>query len=191
MVKIKKEGSFFMEIQRFRPVFRSFYNMLNLAVLIFILACVGSFFISGAKLKWIWIAAVVIDVLIFLYIAIRRMTISLTLKDDPAHPEDQEISFVEYNWLKPLSRDFKKSIEIGLANIVHIEVEQNFMQLIFRVGNVVVTSSGTGGREIFAPNMPNPNYIRDEIQKHARKYTMPAAPVQPVQPAPEAAKTSE
>ena len=180
-----------MESQRFRPVFRSFYNLLNLAVLILILACVGSFFISGAKLKWLWIAAVVVDVLIFLYIAIRRMTISLTLKDDPAHPEDQEVSFVEYNWLNPLSRNFKKSIEIGLSNIVHIEVEQNFMQLIYRVGNVIITSSGTGGREIFAPNMPNPNYIRDEIQRHARKYTMPSAPVAPSTAAPEETKTSE
>ena len=180
-----------MESQRFRPVFRSFYNLLNLAVLILILACVGSFFISGAKLKWVWIAAVVIDVLIFLYIALRRMTISLTLKDDPARPEDQEVSFVEYNWLNPLSRNFKKSIEIGLSNIVHIEVEQNFMQLIYRVGNVIITSSGTGGREIFAPNMPNPNYIRDEIQRHARKYTMPSAPVAPSTAAPEETKTSE
>ena len=106
-------------------------------------------------------------------------------------PEDQEVSFVEYNWLNPLSRNFKKSIEIGLSNIVHIEVEQNFMQLIYRVGNVIITSSGTGGREIFAPNMPNPNYIRDEIQRHARKYTMPSAPVAPSTAAPEETKTSE
>ena len=96
---------------------------------------------------------------------------SLILRDNPEKAEDQEIAFIECNPLKPFSTDFRKSIEIGLANIVHIEIKQTMMQTILNVGNIVITSSGTGMEEIQAPNIPNPQAVRDEIQVHASRYT--------------------
>ena len=72
----------------FKPAWKSFYKLLFLMLLILILAVVGSIWgplNSGAKLKWLWIAAIVVDVLIFLYIAVKRATMSLILKDNPAH----------------------------------------------------------------------------------------------------------
>ena len=72
--------------------------------------------------------------------------------------------------MKPFSSDFRKSIEIGLSSIVHIEVKQSLMQTILHVGDVVIASSGTGKEEIYAPNIPDPQSVRDEIQLHANKY---------------------
>ena len=124
--------------------------------------------------KWTWIIAVVIDVLIFLYTAIKRMTMSLVLRDDPDRAENQEVAFIVCHPLKPFSPDFRQSIEIGLANIMHIKVGQTMIQTLMNIGDIIVTSSGTSGEEIFAHNIPNPLAVRDEIQRHARKYTMPS-----------------
>ena len=155
----------------YKPAWKSFYKLLFLAILFIILAGVANYFKSGeAWLKWLWIAVAVVDVLIFLYIAAKRWTMSLVLKDDPAKAEDQEIAFIECNPLKPFSSDFRKSIEIGLSSIVHIEVKQSLMQTILHVGDVVIASSGTGKEEIYAPNIPDPQSVRDEIQLHANKY---------------------
>ena len=160
----------------YKPAWKSFYKLLFLAILFIVLAGVANYFKSGeAWLKWLWIAVAVVDVLIFLYIAAKRWTMSLILKDDPAKAEDQEISFVECNPLKPFSSDFRKSIEIGLSSIVHIEVKQSLMQTILRVGDVVIASSGTGKEEIYAPNIPDPQSVRDEIQLHANKYKKSSA----------------
>ena len=159
----------------YKPAMRSFYKLLFVALLILVLAGVASYFKAGASwLKWLWIAAAVVDVLILLYIFVQRATTSLILRDNPEKAEDQEIAFIKCHPLKPFSPDFRESIEIGLANIVHIKVGQTMMQTILKIGDIVITSSGTGNEEIKAHNMPDPNGIRDEIQVHARKYTMPA-----------------
>ena len=159
----------------YKPAMRSFYKLVCLALLILVLACITSYFKAGESwLKWIWIAAAVVDVLIFLYISIQRATMSLILRDNPDKAEDQEVAFIKCHPLKPFSSDFRESIEIGLSNIVHIKVGQTMMQTILKIGDIVITSSGTGSEEIQAHNMPDPNGIRDEIQVHARKYTMPA-----------------
>ncbi len=182
MFTIKREEVFFiMEpiYKYFKPAWRSFYKLIILQVLILILACVGSFIgpcKSGTNLfKWMWIFAVVVDVLIFCYIAIQRATTSLVLRDNPDKAEDQEVAFIVCHPLKPFSSDFRTSIEIGLANIMHIKVGQTMMQTVLNIGDIVVTSSGTATEEIFAPNIPNPQAVRDEIQVHARRYTMPAS----------------
>ncbi len=170
----------------YKPAWRSFYKLLLCALLILILAGVVNYLKAGASwLKLMWIAAVIIDVLILLYIAVKRWTMSLILRDNPDKAEDQEVAFVECNPLKPFSPDFRKSIEIGLANIIHIKVGQTMMQTILKIGDIVITSSGTGTEEIHAHNIPNPNEVRDEIQIHARKYTMPSGS-QPSAAAPEA-----
>lgn len=159
----------------YKPAWRSFYRNILLMLLIFILACIGSFvgpLKSGTNLfKWMWILAIIIDVLILIYTAVKRATMSLVLRDNPDKPEDQEVAFIVCHPLKPFSSDFRESIEIGLSNIMHIKVGQTMMQTIFKIGDVIITSSGTSAEEIKARNIPDPQAVRDEIQIHARRYT--------------------
>ena len=173
----------------YKPAWKSFYKAFFLMLLIVILAFVGQLWGPewlSANAKWLWIAVAIVDFLIFIYIAIKRVTMMLILKDNPDKPEDQEVAFVVCHPLKPFSPDFRESIEIGLANIMHIKVGQNLMQTLFNIGDVIVTSSGTATEEIRAYNLPSPKVVRDEIQKHARRYTMPTPPSQPAAPAQEA-----
>ena len=167
----------------YKPAWRSFYPNILLMILVLILAGFATY-AKPEYAKWFWIIAAVIDVMIFLYTAIKRWTIRLVLRDDPDRAENQEVAFITCHPLKPFSSDFRQSIEIGLANIMHIKVGQTMMQTLLKIGDIVITSSGTGGEEIFAHNIPNPTDVRDEIQRHARKYTMPTGS-QPAQ-APEA-----
>ena len=160
----------------YKPAWRSFYKLLFIAVLILILAGAVQHYSAGASwLKFMWIAALVIDLLIICYIAVQRATMSLILKDNPDKAEDQEVSFVVCHPLKPFSSDFRESVEIGLANIVHIKVGQTMMQTIMNIGDVIITSSGTGTEEIYAHNIPSPLKVRDEIQLHARRCSNPSA----------------
>ena len=157
----------------YKPAIRSFYKDILLMILVLIIAGAVQYFKAGASwLKWVWIAALIIDVILFLYIIVKRATMSLILRDNPENPANQEIAFVTCNPLKPLSSDFRKSIEIGLTNIMHIEVGQTAVQALLGIGDVIVTSSGTAGEEIRARNIPSPYEVRDNIQVHARKYTM-------------------
>ena len=171
----------------YRTAWRSFYGLFTLMILILILAAVASIWgplNSGAKLKWVWIIALVVDVFIFLGIALKRVTMKLVLKDDPDRPENQEVEYVECHPLK-LFTEFRVSKEIGLTKIADIDVKQNALQTILNIGDIAISSPGTSEKEVKARNIPNPREVRDEIQKHARKYTMgghnahtaPAAPV--------------
>ena len=170
----------------YKPAFRSFYKNFLLMLLLAVLAGVVNYFKAGASwLKWMWIAVAIIDVCAFLYIVIKRATVSLILRDNPDKAEDQEVAFVTCHPLKPFSSDFRESIEIGLANIMHIKMGQTLMQTMLNIGDIIVTSSGTASEEIYAHNIPNPQAVRDEIQVHARKYTMPSGSTPPA-PAPEA-----
>lgn len=167
----------------YKPAWRSFYKLLFLMLLILILAGLANYFKAGESwLKWMWIAAIIVEVLIFFYVAVKRWTMSLILRDNPSKAEDQEVAFIECNPIKPFSPDFRKSIEIGLANIIHIKLGQTMMQTILNIGDVVITSSGTGSEEIHAHNIPDPQAVRDEIQVHARKYTMPGGSATDAQP---------
>lgn len=155
----------------YKPAVKGFYKLWFLALLLLVLAGVANYFKPGESwLKWLWIAVAAVDVLIILYIYAKRWTISLTIKDNPEKPSDQEVSFEECNPLKPFSSDFSKSIEIGLQNIEHIEVKQTMMQKILGIGDIIIASSGTGREEIQAPNIPDPQAVRDEIQIHASNY---------------------
>ncbi|MBQ7155531.1 MAG: PH domain-containing protein [Synergistaceae bacterium] len=167
----------------YKPAFRSFYRNFLLMLLLAVLAGVLHYFKSGASwLKWMWIAVAVVEVLAFLYIVVKRATMSLILRDNPDKAEDQEVAFIVCHPLKPFSSDFRESVEIGLANIVHIKMGQTLMQTMLNIGDIVITSSGTGTEEIHAHNIPNPQAVRDEIQVHARKYTMPSQPSAPAAP---------
>ena len=157
----------------YKPAWRSFYRDFLLFFIVLIIAGVAHYFNAGTeRIKWVWIAAGIIDLFILIIVAVKRSTMSLVLRDNPEKPEDQEVAFITCNPLKPFSSDFRKSIEIGLANIMHIEVRQTMMQTLFNIGNLIITSSGTDREEIRATNIPDPQAVRDEIQIHARKYTM-------------------
>ena len=161
----------------YKPAWKSFYKSFLLMLLLIVLAGAANYVKAEASwLKWMWIAVGVIDVLIFLYIAIQRAMTSLVLRDNPDKAEDQEVAFIVCHPLKPFSSEFRESIEIGLANIMHIKLGQTMMQAMLNIGDIIVTSSGTSSEEIQAHNIPNPQAVRDEIQVHARKYTMPSAP---------------
>ncbi|MBQ7214438.1 MAG: PH domain-containing protein [Synergistaceae bacterium] len=160
-----------MEYKYYKPAWRSYCGSFMLMLCLIVLGCAVNYMKAGALwLKWMWIGIAVIDVLIFLYIAVKRATMSLILRDNPAKPEDQEVAFIVSNPLKPFSGEFRKSIEIGLSNIEHIEITQNLLQSMLNTGDIVITSSGTGEKEIRAKSIPNPQAVCDEIQTHARKY---------------------
>ena len=158
----------------YKPTWFSFYKSFFLLFLILALAVVGSIWgpFTDAK-KWLWIVAIVADIIIFIYIYIKRFTMSLTLRDNPDKPEDQEVAFVVYHPLKPFSSDFRKSVEIGLAKITDIKLGQNLIQTILGIGDIIITSAGTGDEEIRAQNIRHPQAVRDEIQLHARRYSHP------------------
>ena len=152
-------------------------------LLILILAIAGSIWgplSSAPKLKWLWIVAIVVEIFIFLGIALKRATMSLILKDDPDRPENQEVEYVVCHPLK-LFTEFRVSKEVGLAKIADIDVKQNFIQTILNIGDIAISSPGTGQKEIMAHNIPKPREVRDEIQKHARKYTMSKRASSPVE----------
>lgn len=160
----------------YKPAWKSFYANFLLMLLLAVLAGAAHWFKAGEWwIKWMWIAVAVVEVLMFLYIAVKRATMSLILRDNPDKAEDQEVAFVTCHPLKPFSSDFKESIEIGLANIMHIKMKQTMMQSMLNIGDILVASSGTSGEEIKARNIPSPQAVRDEIQVHARKYTMPGS----------------
>ena len=169
-----------MEIT-YKPSWKSFYKDFILMLLLVIAAGAVQYFKPGAWwLKWLWTAVCAVDVLLFIYIAMKRAMMSLILRDDPNSPANQEVAFVSCNPLKLWSPEFRKSVEIGLANVMHIEVGQSMMQTILNIGDIVVTSSGTSREEIVARNIPSPAAVRDKIQEHARKYTMGSVPAAPI-----------
>ena len=154
----------------YKPAKRGFFKIWFLILLVLVAACAVNYFKPGEPwLKWVWIAAVIIDALLVLYIYAKRWTISLTLKANPNKAEDQEVSYEECNPLRPFSSDFRKSIEISLSNILHIEVKQTAIQALFMVGDIIIASGGTALEEIKARNIPNPLEVRDEIQNYAKK----------------------
>ena len=171
---------FFMEAREpvckyFKPAWKSFYMMFFLMILLIAAAVCAGIFIPSVKenpalSKWMWIAVAVIEVILFLTIAVKRAMMCLILRDDPQKPENQEIAYIVSHPLKPFSPDFRESIEIGLVNITDIRVRQTMMQTILNVGDVIITSSGTGKEEIQARNIPNPTEVRDEIQEHMGYY---------------------
>lgn len=155
----------------YKPAWKSFYAHILLIILVLILAFASRYSASlSVHAKLIWTAAAIIDIILLLYIIIKRSTMVLILRDNPEKAEDQEVAFIESHPLKPFSSDFRESTEIGLSNITHIKIAQTMMQTVFNIGDIIITSSGTSQEEIRARNIPDPLAVRDEIQVHARRY---------------------
>ena len=158
----------------YRTAWRSFYGLFSLMFLILILAVIGRIWGPEAlkeKYLWIWGIVAVVEVFIFLGIFLKRITMKLVLKDDPNRPEKQEIEYVECHPMK-LFTEFRISKEIGLTKIADIDVKQNAIQTLLNIGDIAISSPGTSEKEVKAHNIPNPRAVRDEIQRHSRKYTM-------------------
>ena len=164
--------------QVYKPAWKSFYADFFMMLLVLIAAGVVHYLKCGESwLKWVWIAACVIDLLLLVFVCLKRsISMTLILRDDPNSPANQEIAFETSNPMKPFSSDFRKSVEIGLANVKHIEIKQTMLQTLLNIGDLVITSSGTGDEEIRAKNIPSPAKVRDTIQEHARKYSMGSHP---------------
>ena len=158
----------------YKAAWRSFYKELFVMLLVLIAGCAVQTLSAGASwLSIMWICICVVEVLMFLCIMLKRGMSSLVLRDNPDDPANQEVAFITCNPFKPLSADFRKSVEIGLMHIIHTEVKQNAIQAMLNIGDVVITSAGTSGEEITARNIPDPLAVRDEIQVHVRNYTNP------------------
>lgn len=162
--------------KHFKPAWRGFYKSFILMILVLVLAFCATHFIpyfneSTLMTKTVWIAAVVIDVILLLMVAVKRSMITLTISDNPEKKEEQEVDYREFNPTRPGSPDFRKSIQIGFRDIVDIKVGQTMMQTVLGIGDLIITSSGTGNEEIVARNLRNPHGIREEIQAHKGKYT--------------------
>lgn len=167
----------------YKPAWRSFYAKILLVLLLIVLAGVVHHLKPGEEwIKWLWIAVGAVDILILIYIAIQRSTMSLVLRDNPDKPEDQEVAFIVCKPMKPFSADFRRVVEIGLSHIEHVEFRQNVLQMLLKMGDVIITSSGTSGEEIRAENIPNPQGVCDEIEIHARKYKNQGVPMQQINP---------
>lgn len=140
----------------YRPAWKSFYRSISLIVLgaavVIALTILTSF---QAKVKGVlWAAWVVVAIAIFLYMVVRRASISLTVRPDEV-ALDQGI----------LNR---KSIEISYSSIRTVEVTQTLTQRVLNLGDLFIASSGTGEYEMQIRDMPDPHAIRDEIQANER-----------------------
>ena len=177
----------------YRTAWRSFYGLFSLMFLILVLAVVGRIWGPEAlqsKYLWIWCIVAVVEVCIFLGIFLKRVTMKLVLKDDPERPEKQEIEYVECHPTKLLTK-FKVSKEIGLTKIADIDVSQNAIQTLLNIGDIAISSPGTSEKEVRARNIPDPRAVRDEIQKHSRKYTAGASHFSAPKPQESTEKTPE
>ncbi|MBR1486938.1 MAG: PH domain-containing protein, partial [Synergistaceae bacterium] len=152
----------------YRTAWRSFYGLFSLMILILILAIAANIWgpdVLKNHVSWMWILVAIVELVIFLGIALKRFTMKLVLKDDPDRPENQEIEYVECHPLKFFTK-FRISKEIGLTKIADIDVSQNAIQTILNIGDIAISSPGTSEKEVKACNIPDPRAVRDEIQKH-------------------------
>lgn len=154
----------------FKTAWRSFYKDIALMILIFVCACVVCYY-GWLSAKILWPIVLVLLVVLFLHMAVKRVSEKLILRDNPEEFKSKEIAL-------ECGVFGKKSVEIGLVNIKTIEIEKTLIQRILNVGDIKIASSGTSENEIVVKNIPNPEKVRDEIQEHARKYTMPGKKVE-------------
>ena len=140
----------------YRPAWKSFYRSISLIVLLAVVVIALTILAPfEAKIKGVlWAAWAVVAIAIFLYMVVRRASISLTVRPDEV-ALDQGI----------LNR---KSIEISYSSIRTVEVTQTLMQRILNLGDLFIASSGTGEYEMQIRDMPDPHAIRDESQANER-----------------------
>ena len=146
------------ETHEYVPSMRSSYKCMFTIIALFIVALVLSFVkpieTHHEYLLGMWILWIIVAVAMLLYMKLQTLGVHLYVK-----PEE-----VEY--VKGILK--QNSIEISYRDFRMIEVSQTVMQRLLNIGDISIASSGTGGKEIVAPNMPSPREIRDEIQARQR-----------------------
>ena len=145
----------------YKPAWMSFYRHIALMVLIFAAAIALTIWapIGGKWLGLMWAVAVAAMVVIFLSMAVKRISSVLIVRNE-------EIAY-ENGLLK------RKSTEIGLTSIRTVLVDQTLVQRILNIGDISIASSGTEAYEVQIKDMPAPYAIRDDIQARSRVFTQP------------------
>ena len=145
----------------YKPAWRSFYRHIALMVLVFAVALAITIWapIGGKWKGLVWALAVAAMAVIFLSMAVKRISSILIVRDE-------EIAY-ENGILK------RKSTEIGLTSIRTVLVDQTLVPRILNIGDISIASSGTEAYEVQIRNMPAPYAIRDDIQARSRAFTQP------------------
>ena len=60
----------------------------------------------------------------------------------------------------------KASSEVMHSEISNFQIKQSFLNRVFRVGTIGISSSGQEGIEIVAPDIPTPYRVRELIDSH-------------------------
>ena len=60
----------------------------------------------------------------------------------------------------------RQSNEVMIHDIRFINVQKNFLGLMFGFGDINIGTSGTGGIEVVLAGIKNPEQLKDTIQKH-------------------------
>ncbi|MBQ8693235.1 MAG: PH domain-containing protein [Synergistaceae bacterium] len=168
------------ETHEYVPSMRSSYKCMLAIVALFIVALVLSFIkpieTHHNYLLGTWILWIIITAALLLYMKAKTLGVCLKVKPD-------EVEIVR----GILGR---QSTEISYRNLRSIDVNQTPMQRLLNIGDILIASSGTDGKEIVARNMSSPREIRDEIQlrERAPQNAAPAAPAVENAAEPEQAK---
>jgi membrane protein YdbS with pleckstrin-like domain len=63
----------------------------------------------------------------------------------------------------------KSVTEVWHEDIRNVQLDQTFFQRIFDVGTIGISSAGQSGLEISVSGMPNPDYVKELIDKNRRR----------------------
>lgn len=63
----------------------------------------------------------------------------------------------------------KNSKEIFISDIRTIDVKQSLLQRIFKIGDIMIATAGTGGYEDVAYGLPDPKGVKDLISGQRQK----------------------
>ena len=145
-----------VETHVYKPAWKSYYKIILVMALIFIVACLVSFKIpmAGKTLGVLWLGVILVLLALFVHMAVNRAGVVLYVRPD-------EVAFNT----GILNR---KSVEISYQSLRTIDVSQTFAQRLFNLGTLSIASSGTSGYEIQVPTIPSPHAIRDKIQANER-----------------------
>lgn len=63
----------------------------------------------------------------------------------------------------------KSITEVWHQDIRNVQLDQTFLQRIFDVGSIGISSAGQGGLEIFVSGIPQPDQVKDLIDRHRQR----------------------
>lgn len=108
----------------------------------------------GFILCLLLVAAFGLGLFIFLYWRLKCMGITLSVTDQRTTLRTGILA--------------KNINEVFHSDVRSIQVSQNFLQRIFGVGSIGISSAGQSGVEIAADGIPDPNKVREIIDAHRK-----------------------